>query len=59
MSRWVRLTLMANGITQDMTLEDAIGVCAILTYTGRTIPLREFDEKSLHLWHRQQNNRNF
>jgi hypothetical protein len=37
-SRWLRHTLIANGITRDLTWEDAIGVAQLLITLGRAIP---------------------
>ena len=37
-SRWLRHTLIANGITRDLTWEDAIGVAEMLVALGRAVP---------------------
>ena len=37
MSRWLRLTLLANGIRDDLSLSDAIGVAGMLVATGRSV----------------------
>ena len=37
-SRWLRHTLIANGVTQDLPWEDAIGVAHMLVALGRAVP---------------------
>lgn len=34
-TRWLRCTLLANGITVDLPLDDAVDVAAMLVNTGR------------------------
>src|SRR4029077_13971858 len=37
-SRWLRHALLANGITRELTWEDAIGVAQMLVALGRAVP---------------------
>jgi hypothetical protein len=38
LSRWLRITLIANRITGPLPLPDAIDVAGVLVATGRAIP---------------------
>lgn len=46
--RWLRCTLIANGVPPELPLEDAITVAFMLVELGRAIPPRRWVDRFLY-----------